>query len=263
MDCHLKGKTVLITAASKGIGRSAAELFLQEGCKVAICSSNKENLIETAAEIKKMYSIEPFWEVCDINKPGDIDTTVKNVNKHFGDIDILVNNCGGPKPGYFEDMNDDNWENGFDQVLMSTVRFTRQVLPGMKAKNWGRIINITSLSVKQPVDNLVLSNAFRSAVTAFAKTLSNQIGKYNITVNNVAPGYTLTARLYELAVVRAKQANTSHEEVLAAMANDVPLKRLGRPDEIGSVIVFLASEQASYITGTTIQVDGGIIKSTY
>ena len=133
----------------------------------------------------------------------------------------------------------------------------------MQKKNWGRIINITSLSVKQPVDNLILSNSLRNAVTAFAKTLSNQVGKYNITVNNVAPGYTLTARLYELAVARAKNSKESHEHVLASMANDVPMKRLARPDEVASLIVYLASEQAGYITGTTIGVDGGVTKSTY
>jgi 3-oxoacyl-[acyl-carrier protein] reductase len=137
------------------------------------------------------------------------------------------------------------------------------VLPGMKLKNWGRIINITSLSVKQPVDNLILSNSLRSAVTAFAKTLSGQFGKYNITINNVAPGYTLTARIHELAEARAKLAGTTAGNILASMANDVPLRRLARPDEIASLVVYLASNLAGYITGSTIGVDGGIIKSTY
>lgn len=263
MDLQLKGKTVLVTASSLGIGRATAELFIKEGCKVAICSRNKSNLINTANEIKSLYNVEPLWEVCDINRISDIENVVKLVNNNYGDIDILVNNCGGPIPGYFESLSDTDWEYAYEQVLMSSVRFARLVLPGMEMKNWGRIINITSLSVKQPVDNLILSNSLRSAVTAFAKTLSNQIGKFNITVNNVAPGYTLTARLYELAVNRAKQSGESHEHVLASMANDVPMKRLARPDEIASLIVFLASEQAGYITGTTIGVDGGVIKSTY
>jgi 3-oxoacyl-[acyl-carrier protein] reductase len=263
MELNLKNKTVLVTAASLGIGRATAELFINEGSKVAICSRNKENLINTALEIKSHYSIEPLWIVCDINKIADIENAVNVVKSNFGDIDILVNNCGGPMPGFFEDLSDSNWQDAFEQVLMSAVRFTKLILPGMKAKNWGRIINVTSLAVKQPVDNLILSNSIRSAVTAWAKTLSNQVGKYNITVNNVAPGYTLTARLYELAVNRAKLSGDSHEHVLASMANDVPLKRLARPDEVGSLILFLASEQASYITGSTIAVDGGVIKSTY
>jgi len=263
MDLQLKGKTVLVTASSLGIGRATAELFIKEGCKVAICSRNKSNLINTANEFKSLYNVEPLWEVCDINRISDIENVVKLVNNNYGDIDILVNNCGGPIPGYFESLSDADWEYAYEQVLMSSVRFARLVLPGLEKKNWGRVINITSLSVKQPVDNLILSNSLRSAVTAFAKTLSNQIGKFNITVNNVAPGYTLTARLYELAVNKAKQSGESHEHVLASMANDVPMKRLARPDEVASLIVFLASEQAGYITGTTIGVDGGVIKSTY
>ncbi|MFA3783129.1 SDR family oxidoreductase [Melioribacteraceae bacterium 4301-Me] len=263
MELNLVNKTVLVTASSSGIGRATAELFIKEGAKVAICSRNKDNLVKASSEIKASLNVEPLWIVCDINKVTDIENTVNVVKKNFGNVDILVNNCGGPAPGYFEEMKDEDWEFGFNQVLMSAVRFTRLVLPGMKEKKWGRIINITSVSVKQPIDNLILSNAFRSAVTAFAKTLSLQIGKYNITVNNVAPGFTLTSRLYELAVNRAKLTGESHERVLANMANDVPLKRLASPNEVASLIVYLASEQAGFITGSTITVDGGIIKSTY
>ena len=263
MDCGIKGKTVLVVAASQGIGRAAAELFIKEGCKVAICSSGKENLVAAANEIKFSYGIEPFWSVCDINKPTDIENTVNEVENNLGEIDILVNNCGGPTPGTFHELDDQNWDEAFNQVLMSAIRFTRLVLPAMEKKSWGRIINVTSISVRQPVDNLMLSNSLRSGVTAFAKTLSNEIGKFNITVNNVAPGFTLTNRLYELAVTRSKQTNESHERVLAGMANNVPMKRLARPDEIASAVLFLASEQAGYITGQTINVDGGLIKSTY
>ncbi|MBI5806956.1 MAG: SDR family oxidoreductase [Ignavibacteriales bacterium] len=263
MNLNINGKNVLVTASSTGIGKAVAEFFISEGCNVAISSSNKENLIKASNEIKSLYNTEPLWEVCDINNPKEIENLVQHVSSTFGSINILVNNCGGPIPGYFEDLEDKNWEDAFNQVLMSAVRFTRLVLPEMKKKNWGRVINITSLSVKQPVDNLILSNSLRSAVTAFAKTLSSQIGKYNITINNVAPGYTLTSRLYELAVARAKQLNISHEDVLVNMANEVPMKRLARPDEIAAMVAFLASEHAGYITGQTIVVDGGVIKSTY
>ncbi|MCB0730629.1 MAG: SDR family oxidoreductase, partial [Ignavibacteriae bacterium] len=155
------------------------------------------------------------------------------------------------------------WKQGFDQVLMSAVRFTRLVLPKMKAQKWGRIINITSISVKQPIDNLLLSNTFRSSVTAFSKTLSNQVGQFNITVNNVAPGLTLTGRLHELAEIRAKQAKVSKDEMLKKMAADIPLKRLAQPEEIASTVVYLASEIGGYINGQTIVVDGGFNKSTY
>ncbi len=263
MDLHLKNKNVLITAASQGIGMASAVAFIKEGCKVAICSRNKSNLVKASQEIKNTLQVEPLWSVCDINKADEIENTVKAVENSYGPIDILVNNCGGPQPGTFEELGDKSWEGAFEQVLMSAVRFTRLVLPGMKEKNWGRIINITSVSAKQPVDNLLLSNAMRSAVTSFAKTLSNEIGKYNITVNNVAPGYTLTSRLYELAVERAKRSEDSHEHILALLASEIPAKRLARPDEIAAMVVFLASEQASFINGTTVHIDGGLIKSAF
>jgi 3-oxoacyl-[acyl-carrier protein] reductase len=181
----------------------------------------------------------------------------------FGSIDILVNNCGGPVTGMFQELEDFDWENAYYQILMSAVRLSKLVLPDMMRNRWGRIINITSISVKQPVDNLVLSNSLRAGLTGMAKSLSNEVAKYNITVNNVAPGMTLTRRLYELAVVEAKQKAKSHEEVLAEMAKKVPMNRLGRPEEIAAVVLFLASKQASYVTGNTIQVDGGYIKSLF
>ncbi len=263
MNLHLNGKTALITASSMGIGKATAEVLLQEGCRVAICSRNKKNLLKAVDEIKSSSNSEPFWLVCDINKNQEIENAISVVQKTFGTIDILVNNCGGPPPGDIDSFDDNSWEEAFNQVLLSVVRFNRLVLPGMKKKNWGRIINITSLSVKQPIENLVLSNSFRSALTAYSKTLSNEVGKYNITVNNVAPGYTLTARLYELAVEKAKRSGESHERVLSSMTGNVPLNRLARPDEVGSLVAYLASEQGGYITGTTIQIDGGVIKSTY
>lgn len=263
MDLNLKNKTVLVTAASTGIGKATAELFLEESANVAICSSSISKLEKTSKEIYEKYGKEIFFVKCDINKLDEIKNTVNFVEEKFSCIDILVNNCGGPKPGYFENINDEDWENGFDQVLMSAVRFTKLVLPKMKEKKWGRIINITSISVKQPIDNLLLSNVFRSGVTAFAKTLSNQVGEFNITVNNIAPGLTLTGRLDELAELRAKDANITKEEMLKKMANDIPLKRIGEPKEIASAVIYLASDIAGYLNGQTIVVDGGFNKSTY
>jgi len=263
MDTGLKNKKVLITASSMGIGKAVAELFAEEGCRVAISSRAKENLLSTAAELKEKYNVEPFWSVCDLNKQKDIENTFSAVTSQFGNIDILVNNCGGPVPGLFQQLEEEDWNNAYEQVLLSTVRFSKLVLPGMMANNWGRIINLTSISVKQPVDNLILSNSFRAGVTGFAKSLSNEVAKFNITVNNVAPGMTLTRRLYELAVVEAKEKGKSHEEILVEMAKRIPLNRLARPEEIASVVVFLASKQASYVTGVTIQVDGGYVKSVY
>jgi len=263
MEMGLKGKTVLITAASLGIGKAVVELFAQEGCKIAISSRSKTNLLTLSKEIKDKYSVEPFWSVCDLNKQKDIENTYSAVSQNFGTVDILVNNCGGPSPGLFQQLDEEEWNLAYEQVLLSVVRFSKLVLPGMMSKNWGRIINLTSISVKQPIDNLVLSNTLRAGVTGLTKSLSNEVAKFNITVNNVAPGMTLTRRLYELAVVEAKEKGKSHEEVLVEMAKRVPLNRLARPEEIASVVVFLASKQASYVTGTTIQVDGGYIKNIY
>ncbi|MGE5403090.1 MAG: SDR family oxidoreductase [Ignavibacteriales bacterium] len=263
MDLQLKGKNVLVTASSSGIGRAVAEIFIQEGSNVAICARSKDQLIKTADEIKKTYGVEPLWCVCDINAEKDINSTVDIVTNNYGHIDILVNNCGGPVPGIFENLNDEDWQAAFEQVLLSVVRFTRKVLPSMKERRWGRIINITSVAVKQPLENLMLSNSLRNSVVGFAKTLSNEAGKYNISVNNVAPGYTLTKRLYELSINKSKLTGESHEHTLAEMAKEVPLSRLARPDEIASAVVYLASENAGYITGNTIQVDGGLFKGLF
>lgn len=263
MDMGLKGKIVLITAASLGIGKAVAELFVQEGCKIAISSRSKSNLLSVSKEIKDKYSVEPFWSVCDLNKQKDIENTYSAVSQHFGTVDILVNNCGGPLPGVFQQLEEEEWNSAYEQVLLSVIRFSKLVLPGMMSKSWGRIINLTSISVKQPIDNLVLSNTLRAGVTGLTKSLSNEVAKFNITVNNVAPGMTLTRRLYELAVIEAKEKGKSHEEVLVEMAKGVPINRLARPEEIATVVVFLASKQAGYVTGTTIQVDGGYVKNIY
>ncbi len=263
MDLGIKGKTALITASSTGIGKAVADALASEGCNIAICSRTKKKLIETAHEIKNKYNIEPFWGECDLNQQKDIENFYEAVKKQFGIVDILVNNCGGPIPGFFRDLSEDDWNNAFKQVLMSVVKFSNLVLPEMISQEWGRIINITSIAVKQPVHNLMLSNSLRAGVTGFAKSLSNEFGNKNITVNNVAPGYTLTHRLYELAVTRAKTSGKSHEEILVEMAKDVPMSRLGGPEEIAAMVVFLTSQKASYITGTTIQVDGGSTRAIF
>ena len=263
MDLGLKGKTALVTASSKGIGKAVAEELASEGCNVAICSRTKDDLESVADDLKRKYGVDVSWSVCDLNKSADIENTFNIVLQQFGKIDILVNNCGGPTSGFFRDFVEEEWISAFEQVFLSVVRFSKLVIPGMIAKQWGRIVNITSISVKQPIDNLILSNSFRSGIIGFAKSLSNEFAKYNVTVNNVAPGYTLTNRLYDLAVSRAKHSGLSHEEVLADMAKQVPMNRLARPEEIGALVTYLCSNHAGYITGNTIQVDGGWVKGLF
>ncbi len=260
MYLGISRKSVLVTAASKGIGRAIAEEFVSEGAKVAICSRNKEHLLKTSDEIKNKYGVEVLWCVCDLSKKKDVENTVNAVIREFDGLDILVNNCGGPVRGNFLDFNEEEWQNAFEQIFLSAVTAAKLAVPKMIEKEWGRIINITSISVKQPIDNLILSNAVRTGLVGLAKSLSNELGKYNITVNNVAPGYTLTNRVYELAVSRAKEMNISHEEVLTDIARGIPMNRLAAPEEIAALVVFLASMKASYITGCTIPVDGGFIK---
>lgn len=263
MNLGLEGKTALVTASSKGIGKAIAEELASEGCNIAICSRSKNDLEKLADELKSKYSVDVSWSVCDLNKSVDIENTYKVVSKQFGKIEILVNNCGGPATGFFRDFADEEWIGAFEQVFLSAIRLSKLVITEMIARQWGRIINITSVAVKQPINNLILSNSLRTGIIGFAKSLSTEFAKYNITVNNVAPGYTLTNRLYDLAVIRAKQSGTSHEEVLAEMAKQVPMNRLARPEEIGFLVAYLCSTQASYITGNTIHVDGGWVKGLF
>lgn len=263
MESGLKGKVALVTAASKGIGKAVASSLASEGVQVAICSRDKENLVSACLDIKNKYGNEPYWCVCDLNNLPDIENCYDLVKKNYGRIDILVNNCGGPVSGIFLDLSEKDWANAFEQVLLSVVRFSRLVIPDMLQKEWGRIINITSYAVKEPIDNLMLSNSLRSGVIGFAKTMSNEFAKYNITINNVAPGRILTSRLYDLAVEQSKRQKISHEKVLIDMTKEIPMSRLGSPEEIASVVSFLASNLAGYVTGNTIHVDGGLVKGLF
>lgn len=261
MDLGLKGKNALVTASSKGIGKACAEALASEGCNVMICSRNSENLIQVADELIRNYGTDVHWFKCDLRNPDDIEELVKETYRAFGSIDIVVNNCGGPPSNYIFNFTDDDWNNAYQEILMSVIRISNLVIESMKKNNFGRIINITSVTVKQPIQRLVLSNSLRNAVVGYAKTLSNEVAQFGITVNNVAPGYTLTKRVYDLAVDQAKLTGKSHEEILKSYTQDIPMGRLGKPEEIGNFVAFLASEKAGYITGQTIFIDGGYIKA--
>ena len=252
MNFGLKGKNALVTASSQGLGKSVALELAKEGANLAICARNKQ-LLETAkAQIYSMGAGDVFAVECDLTIASDRDKMMKAVLKHYKNIDILVTNTGGPPTGKFEELNQEEWNKAYELLLGSVVSIIRGVLPGMKEKEWGRIITITSQAVKQPVENLILSNAVRASVVGLMKTLATELGPHNITVNNVMPGYTQTNRLKKLIA-----ANPNFNEAI----NEIPLKRFGNPDEFAAAVTFLASERASYITGVSLPVDGGWIKS--
>lgn len=261
MDLGLKGKVALVAAASRGLGKAVAWELAREGARVAICARGETAVHAAAAEIAADTGSEVFPVVADVTQPEDIQRLVTNVEEQFGRIDILVSNAGGPPTGTFLDFDDAAWEAALQLNLMSTIRLCRAVLPGMRARGWGRIVNITSASVKQPMDGLILSSTARSGVVGLAKTLSNECAAEGITVNNVCPGYTLTDRVKNLAEKQATKDGKSVQEIIEGFAAEIPARRLGRPEEPAALVVFLASERAAYITGTTIQVDGGYVRS--
>ncbi len=261
MDLGLKGKTSIVAAASTGLGRAVAAEMAREGADVAICARTAPRLEQTAKDIGAASGREIFWQALDVTDPTAVKSFVEAVEDRFGHVDICVTNAGGPPSKQFLDISLEEWRAAVQLTLLSAVYFAREVLPRMQARRWGRLITITSVSVKQPIDGLILSNSLRAAVTGMARTLANEFGQYGITVNNVCPGYTLTDRLEELAEKRGRAEEISLEEVYKRMSAEVPLRRLGQPEEFAAMVAFLASERASYINGTTIAVDGGLVKS--
>ncbi len=260
MDLGLRGRVALVAAASKGLGRAVAEELAAEGARLVICARGQDGLEATRAALAE-YGGDVVALPADVGEPQDVDRVVSAGLEAFGRIDILVTNCGGPPAGPFEQHGPDAWAKAVRETLGGAVNFARAVLPGMKERGWGRIINITSIAVKQPVDGLILSNSVRAAVTGFARTLANEVGGTGVTVNNVMPGFTWTDRVEELAERSAEAHGSTRDEVVAAWEADIPLGRLAEPREFAALVAFLASERASYITGTSIPVDGGWIRA--
>ena len=261
MDFGLKDKVALVAASSQGLGRAVAEELAAEGASLVLCARDSRTLTETAAAIAEKSNAHVLAVPADVTITEDIERLVQAGIERFGHIDILVTNAGGPPAGTFEQLTREQWEQAIRLTLLSAVELTRQVLPGMKERRWGRILNITSIAVKQPIENLLLSNSLRAGLTGFARTLANEVAPYGITVNNVMPGYTRTERLEELAEMMAEKQGISASEFRGKWENEIPMGRLGEPRELAAVVAFLASERASYVTGTSIQVDGGWIKS--
>jgi 3-oxoacyl-[acyl-carrier protein] reductase len=257
METGLKNKSVIVAASSQGMGLATAHAFAAEGARVAMCSRNAKTLSAAAEDVRKKHGAEVFESALDVTDPAAVTAFVKAVAEKFGGVDVCVTNAGGPPAKNFLSITLDEWRKAEELNFLSVVHFAREVLPHMQKRRWGRFITITSTSVRQPIPDLVLSNSVRPSVVGLVKSLAVEFGKDGILVNNVAPGYTATARLSELSATRALAAGVSEQEIRERWAADIPLRRLGKPEEIADAIVWLASERASYITGQTIMVDGG------
>lgn len=261
MDLGLRGKVALVAGSSRGLGRAIAEELAREGCALVLCSRDADEIGTAAREISSDIGGDALAVPANLTDPDDIAALLRAAQDRFGRIDILVTNTGGPPAGPFESHSPDTWRDAIAQNLESVLNLVRGVLPQMKKRQWGRIVNITSIAVKQPVEGLILSNSVRAAVTGFARTLANEVATQGITVNNVMPGYTRTERLVHLAEHNAQTRGTSVEEAYAAWEKEIPMGRLGEPEELAALVAFLVSQRASYITGTSIPVDGGWIRA--
>lgn len=260
MDLGLRGKVALVAGASRGLGRAIAEELGAEGASLVLCARREAALMAARDAIASHTGVPVTAVAADVSRTEDVQRVAAAATASYGRVDVLVTNAGGPPPGPFESHDGAAWEAAVRLTLMSAVELIRAVLPGMKQRRFGRILNVTSIAVKQPVDNLMLSTALRAAVTGMARTLANEVAPFGITVNNLLPGYTSTERVEELARVTAEARGTSPEDVLARWRSEIPAGRLGEPRELAAVAVFLASERAGYITGQSVAVDGGWIR---
>ncbi|HEX37705.1 MAG TPA: SDR family oxidoreductase [Candidatus Cloacimonetes bacterium] len=263
MDLGIKDKIAFITAASKGLGKAVAMQLAREEVQVIICARNEDDLIKAKADIEYHSGSEIMTLKVDVTKSEQVHNAVITILKEFGGIDILVCNAGGPPAGMFEDFTPDDYREAVELNLMSTINLCYEVIPYMKKNTWGRIINITSVSVKQPIDNLILSNTSRTGVIGFTKSLSNQVAKYGITVNAVCPSYTKTQRVENLAHAFEESGKGSMTDFYKNIENTIPMRRIGTPEEFASAVAYLASQQADYITGVALQIDGGFVKGLF
>lgn len=263
MDFGLKGRVAIVAGASKGLGKAIAVGLAREGVNVSICARSKESLTDTAKFIEEKYQVTALPIPADLRNMHDIERVVNSTINKFNRVDILLNNAGGPPPQSFEESTSEDWERAIELNFLAGVRLIQLVLPQMKERRWGRIINILSSGLKQPIDGLIQSNATRAAVAGAAKTLSREVAAYGILVNNVCPGRIQTERVDEVDAATARRKGVRADEIRRDSCREIPIGRYGRPEEFANAVVFLASECASYITGTTLQIDGGYIRSLW
>ena len=263
MDLSIKGKNAIVCASSQGLGKSAAVDLAKEGVNIAICSRNQEKIDLVKNEIENISDVKVVAIQADLSLEKDIDTLFNKAKEELNTIDILINNNGGPPPSNFEDLTDEDWQKAFNSTMMSAIRLSKLVLPDMKKNKWGRIINISSVSVKTPVKGLFLSNSIRMGVLGWAKALSDEVAPHGITVNSVCPGTTKTERIEQILNAQSKSSGKDKSEIEESMANSIPMLRIGEASDLSALITFLASEKASYMTGLAVQVDGGSARTFY
>jgi 3-oxoacyl-[acyl-carrier protein] reductase len=261
MDLGLKGKIAIVTASSRGIGRATAEILAAEGARITICARTAAAVASAAEQIRGRTGAEVLALEADVSRAEDIERIVARTVDTYGTVNILVNNAGGPPAGTFDEVADEAWQAAFELTLLSVIRMTRAVLPHMRRAGGGVVINLQSTSVKVPLDNLILSNAIRTGVIGLAKSLSAELAKDGIRVNNVLPGAIMTDRQQEMLARQSARSGKSVEEIVRLREAAIPLGRFGDPADLGNMIAFLASDRAGYVTGVTVQVDGGLVRS--
>ncbi len=262
MDLGLRDRVALVTGSSRGLGKAIARELAAEGASLVLCARGERQLQKTLDEIAREFDTKVVAAPADLSSAEEVQRLVGVARSEMGRVDVLVTNAGGPPTGTFLDLTPEQWDEGIRLTFKSVLELIRGVLPDMRKQRWGRIVNVTSVAVKQPIDNLLLSNSLRAAVTGLARTLANEVAPFNITVNNVMPGYTRTRRLEELAEQIARREKIAHpREILQGWEKQIPMGRLGNPEELAALVAFLASERASYITGSSIAVDGGYVRA--